>query len=93
MIAVALILTLASPARADADASYAAGIAASRAGDPVAAERAFRDALAEGGLDPAVYHGLGNALYHQGHLGEAIAAWRRARPYISDAASSSSTLA
>ena len=53
------------------------GITALRAGDAPAAEAALRQSLAEGARDPAVYHGLGNALYRQGELGPAIAAWRR----------------
>lgn len=53
------------------------GVAATQAGDQAAAEAAFRAALEAGGIDPAVYHGLGNALYRQGELGLAVAAWSR----------------
>lgn len=73
----ALLLLLGALAHADAQSSFEAGITASRAGDHAAAEARFREALAEGGRDPAVYHGLGEALYRQGELGLAIAAWER----------------
>ncbi|MEL6342597.1 MAG: hypothetical protein AAFV53_05655 [Myxococcota bacterium] len=56
---------------------YEAGIAALRAGDDATAVAKFSAALEGGGRDPAVYHGLGNALYRQQKLGAAIAAWER----------------
>lgn len=74
---LALWLALASPALADGQAAYDQGVAALREGDPDAAVRAFADALQQGAVDPAVYHGLGNALYRQGHPGHAVAAWTR----------------
>lgn len=68
----------AGPASADrAQAAFDAGVAAERSGDSAAAEKHFREALPLGGRDPAVYHGLGNALYREGKRGLAIAAWRR----------------
>lgn len=73
----ATLLLLVSLARADAQDSYEAAIAASRAGDQVAAEQQLREALDAGARDPAVYHGLGDALYRQGRLGLAITAWSR----------------
>ena len=69
-----VLALLAAPAQAD---PYQDGVAAARAGDPVAAADAYRAALSGGALDPAVYHGLGNALYRQGQSGAALAAWRR----------------
>lgn len=72
-LALALAL-LAAPAHAG---PYQDGVAAARAGDPEAAAGAYRKALAAGDIDPAVYHGLGNALYRQGQAGAALAAWRR----------------
>lgn len=83
MTGLLLATLLAGPARADragaspAQLAFDAGVAAERAGDPSAAAQRFREALTEGGRDPAVYHGLGNALYREGHRGLAIAAWRR----------------
>ena len=64
-------------AHAEPQAEFDAGVAAERSGDYAAAEQHFRAALDQGGHDPAVYHGLGEALYREGHLGLAIAAWRR----------------
>ncbi|MFT5685670.1 MAG: hypothetical protein ACI8RZ_006624 [Myxococcota bacterium] len=56
---------------------FDAGIDALRQGDyPTAADR-LTASLASGGVDPAVYHALGNALYRQDQPGAAIAAWRR----------------
>lgn len=77
MSAPALLLIAALDAHAGAQGSFDAGVAADRAGDYAVAEQHFREALTEGGRDPAVYHGLGNALYRQDRLGLAIAAWRR----------------
>jgi tetratricopeptide (TPR) repeat protein len=59
------------------DAPFQAGLTAIRSGDGTGALKGFEAALAEGARDPAVYHGLGNALYRLGHEGEAAAAWRR----------------
>ncbi len=70
-------LLLCGLALADAQQGFDAGVAAARSGDYAAAEQHFREALTEGGRDPAVYHGLGEALYRQGRLGLAIAAWER----------------
>ena len=71
-------LALAGPAHAgSAQEAFDAGVMAERASDPTAAATHFREALTEGGRDPAVYHGLGNALYRKGAKGLAIAAWRR----------------
>lgn len=60
-----------------AQGDYEAGVASLRAGEHAAAIAHLQDALAAGGEDPAVYHALGNALYREGALGEAMAAWRR----------------
>jgi len=54
-----------------------AAVEAARGGDQRGALPHFIDALDAGGRHPATYHGLGNALYRGGHLGESIAAWRR----------------
>lgn len=70
ILLLALLPALASPA-------FERGVEASRAGDQPAAVSAFTEALAEGAVDPAVYHGLGNALYRQEQVGPAIAAWMR----------------
>jgi tetratricopeptide (TPR) repeat protein len=64
-------------ARAGVQDDYEAGLAALRAGDHAAAVERLAAAQAAGGEDPAVYHALGNALYRQDRLGEAMAAWRR----------------
>lgn len=74
LAALALVGAL---AHADAQSEFDAGVTAERGGDYTAAEQHFRAALDQGGRDPAVYHGLGEALYREGHLGLAIAAWRR----------------
>jgi hypothetical protein len=66
-----------APAAADPQSSYAAGLAATHAGDFALAQAHFEDALGEGGVHPAVYQGLGNALHRQGRLGPAVAAWAR----------------
>lgn len=58
--------------------SFDAGVTAERQGDHGAAIEDFVAALDQGARDPAVYHGLGNALYRQGELGRAVAAWSRA---------------
>lgn len=58
-------------------AEFESGIIAMRQGSyPVAAAELVA-ALEAGGVDPAVYHALGNALYRQEHHGAAIAAWSR----------------
>ncbi len=72
-----MIIVLSALAWAGAQGDYEAGIAAMRAGDHDAAAARFVSALEAGGRDPAVYHGLGNALYRSDRLGEAIAAWER----------------
>lgn len=77
MSAPALLLMAVLSARAGGQEAFDAGVAADRAGDYAAAAQHFREALDQGGRDPAVYHGLGNALYRQGQLGLAMAAWRR----------------
>jgi len=56
---------------------FDAGVTAGRGGDQRGAISHFVAALESGGRHPATYHGLGNALYRDGHNGEAIAAWRR----------------
>ena len=61
-----------------AQVAYDQGVDALRAGDAAGAERGFRGALQAGAIDQHAYHGLGNALYRQGELGLAIAAWNRA---------------
>lgn len=57
--------------------SYDAGVAALRSANPEQAELDFKSALKEGAYTVHVYHGLGNALYRQGQVGEAAAAWMR----------------
>ena len=56
---------------------FESGVEATRSGDQRGAVTHFVAALEAGGRHPATYHGLGNALYRSGHLGEAVAAWRR----------------
>ncbi len=78
MSSVLLAVLLCSPGHASrAQDAFDAGVTASRDGDNATAVTQFTDALAAGGQDPAVYHGLGNALYRQDHDGYAIAAWTR----------------
>jgi tetratricopeptide (TPR) repeat protein len=72
-----VLLLLAGLASAAPQSAYDAGIAALRSGDHPAARDHFVSALEEGARDPAVYHGLGNALYRMGDSGGALAAWRR----------------
>lgn len=50
--------------------------------DALRAAAGFETALARGGENGAVLHGLGNAWMKAGRKGEAIAAWRRALRYI-----------
>jgi len=57
--------------------AFEAGIQATRGGEQRGAVEHFVQALEDGGRHPATYHGLGNALYRSGHIGESIAAWRR----------------
>ena len=72
-----MILLWVHLALADAQSDFEQGILALRSEDAVSAEQSFRSALEQGGVDPAVYHGLGNALYRQGQTGAAVAAWQR----------------
>jgi len=76
-VTLAMLALWGALAHADAQAEFDAGVVAERGGDYAAAEQHFRAALGQGGRDPAVYHGLGEALYREGHVGLAIAAWRR----------------
>jgi len=72
------MLLACGPAMADdAQGYFEQGLAAARHGDHEAAVEGFSQALDAGGVDPAVYHGLGNALVRQNKTGWAIAAWRR----------------
>lgn len=71
-----LLLLLALPALAGGQDAYERGVAAAREGD-ASSVAAFAEALEQGAVDPAVYHGLGNGLYRQERLGLAIAAWQR----------------
>lgn len=50
--------------------------------DALRAAAGFETALARGGENGAVLHGLGNAWMKAGRRGEAIAAWRRALRYL-----------
>ena len=70
---IALLMTLAYAQQVE----YDAGIAALREGSYALASEQFVAALDAGGVDPAVYHALGNALYRREHSGAAIAAWSR----------------
>jgi tetratricopeptide (TPR) repeat protein len=60
-----------------AQTRYSEGVRATRAGEHAQAVALFEQALQLGAVDPATYHGLGNALYRQNQLGAAIASWRR----------------
>ena len=60
-----------------AQAGYTDGLSALREGDASRAVEEFQAALEEGARHPAVYHGLGNALYRLDRKPEAAAAWRR----------------
>lgn len=60
-----------------AEAGYAEGLEALRGGDASQAVEEFQSALEDGVWHPAVYHGLGNALYRLDRKAEAAAAWRR----------------
>ena len=70
---IALLLTLAHAQQTE----YDAGIDAPRTGDYPAAAVHLVAALEAGGVDPAVYHALGNAMYRSDQTGAAIAAWSR----------------
>jgi hypothetical protein len=56
---------------------YDAGLDHARSARPAEAADSFVSALEAGGRDPAVYHGLGNALWRLEQPGPATAAWRR----------------
>jgi tetratricopeptide (TPR) repeat protein len=73
----ALLLLWAGLASAAPQSAYDAGIDALRSGDHTRARDHFVTAVEGGARDPAVYHGLGNALYRMGDAGGALAAWRR----------------
>lgn len=60
-----------------AQAGYTDGLSALREGDASRAVEEFQAALEDGARHPAVYHGLGNALYRLDRKPEAAAAWRR----------------
>ena len=60
-----------------AEAGYTEGLEALREGDAGQAVEEFQLALEDGARHPAVYHGLGNALYRLDRKPEAAAAWRR----------------
>ncbi|MGC6507265.1 MAG: tetratricopeptide repeat protein [Myxococcota bacterium] len=72
MILLTVGLALSAP-----QASFDQGVKALRSESFEQAEHAFIDTIEQGGVDPDVYHGLGNALYRQGKTGEAAAAWQR----------------
>jgi hypothetical protein len=72
-----ILLFLCALVFAQPQVSYDAGVAALRSDNPVQAELDFKSAIKEGALSVHVYHGLGNALYRQGRVGEAAAAWMR----------------
>ncbi|NOY28519.1 MAG: tetratricopeptide repeat protein [Oligoflexia bacterium] len=74
---LAVLLAVLAPPAAASQADFDRGVEASRAGRYPDAVAAFKAALDDGDLDPAVYHGLGNALYRQDRRGLAIAAWLR----------------
>jgi tetratricopeptide (TPR) repeat protein len=71
------MILLMLPAALAQQAGFDAGIAALRQGDYPAAAESLVASLDAGGVDPAVYHALGNALYRQDRHGAAIAAWSR----------------
>ncbi len=68
---VLLALLLSAALAGETDDAYRAGVDHARAGDHEAAAGAFIRALNAGGRDPAVYHGLGNALWRLDLLGPA----------------------
>ncbi|PJA74705.1 hypothetical protein CO151_08935 [bacterium CG_4_9_14_3_um_filter_65_15] len=69
----------APPAVPVAEQLVAQGNQAFTAGDLTGAEDLYRQAVAQGVDDPVLYFNLGNAQARQGHLGEAVANYLRAR--------------
>jgi hypothetical protein len=69
LIALLTSVALASGAFDDANGALAAG-------DLAAAEAGYRAALAAGDTGGTVWFDLGNVLYREGRLGEAVLAWR-----------------
>lgn len=74
---LAMLTLVATAIAASPQALYERGLDHAREGRHEAAADAFVESLDAGGRDPAVYHGLGNALWRLGHAGPATAAWRR----------------
>jgi len=64
---------------ASAQADFAGANEALGRGDLVAAESGYRATLAAGGTGADVWFDLGNVLYRQDRLGEAVLAWRNAQ--------------
>ncbi len=77
-LVVMLALGLAGQATGQNDAAVRAE-AAYRAGDYATAAAEFKAAAATSPVDRRVYYNLGNALYRQGDLGRALAAYEKAR--------------
>lgn len=72
-----LLLVLLLACAPGGGASFERGLQASFEGDAAGAAQAFAQALDEGAVHAATYHGLGNALFRQERLGLATAAWMR----------------
>lgn len=74
---LALVALVSAALAASPQQLYETGLDHARAGRHTEAADAFVAALDAGGRDPAVYHGLGNALWRLESSGPATAAWRR----------------
>ncbi|HCH61887.1 MAG: hypothetical protein CL927_13855 [Deltaproteobacteria bacterium] len=72
-----LVSMFAAAFAASPQSLYVEGLDHARAGRPAEAADAYVSVLEAGGRDPAVYHGLGNALWRLDRQGPAMAAWRR----------------
>jgi hypothetical protein len=72
-----VILLIPALAFASPQQHYDHGVQQLANGDPSRAASSLVAALDQGGVDPSVYHALGNALYRQGNGGHAAAAWQR----------------
>ncbi len=73
-----MIFLLCSLLWAGPSESWAGASEAAARGDYAAAAGHYRDLLQQGVVHEDVYYNLGNSLYRQNRLGEAVLAWRRA---------------
>ena len=73
-----MILLLCSLLWASPSESWTRASEAAAQGDYVAAAAQYRELLQQGVVHENVYYNLGNSLYRQNRLGEAVLAWRRA---------------